>query len=148
MQANNKWLSKQQQPPDFYFFGKYFPSGQDGFTIMDIDGIVRWHGPNFKTDWLGFFLLHERKSGHIWKDKTLKDIPFHELIKLKIIHFALEERYRERYKGLYLVWSDRPGLGASDEFQINGINVSLQEIKDFYHAKLFHRFPKPNVKPL
>lgn len=143
MNLNNQWRSDEKSKPlDFDFFGTYLPSGKDGFTYMDVDGMIRWHGSNFNTDYLGYFILQERKTYSIWKNKTLKDIPFHEKIKYAILDYALTNAWKERYKGIYLIWTNRENIEESYEFQINGIDVTKEELTQFYWAQCFDRFPR------
>ena len=137
---NNHWRTDESKKPnDFDFFGIHLPSGRDGFTYMDIDGMVRWHGPKFKTDDEGYYIFQERKTFEPWKNKTLKDIPWHEYKKYRLLDSDL--KCSERYKGIYLIWSNNSGFELSNEFQINGIDITKNELIDFYWSRLFDRFP-------
>jgi len=144
---NNNWRGNPERKPlDFNFFARrdLFVSGPEGFTIMDLDNIVRWHGPNFNTDSIGFFMIVERKTYPVNKNKTFDDIPFHEKMKLCLIDKMLTlGNYGftiQRYKGCFLVWSDKKGFSISNEFQINGIDVTQEVLVDFYNARAFEHF--------
>lgn len=141
---NNHWRSNEiPEPNDYPFYGKYLPSGHDGFTYMDLDGMIRWHGPNFNTDDIGYYMYQERKSNERWKNKTWKDIPVHQYAKYAIVDVQNSTGLlKERYVGLYLIWSDDHSLDTSNEFQINGIGVTKEDLINFYLARLFNRFPR------
>ena len=131
-------------PPDYEFFDdrNFFVSGPEGFVMIDIDGSPRWHGPKFGTDSIGMYAKVERKCFERNKNKTFKNykVQYWTYGASDLVSSLSPLAWRD--KGSYLIWSNEEGFKESTEYQINGIDVTVNDIIDFYNAKAFNRFPR------
>ena len=107
-------------------FRDHCPWGRDGFTAEDMDGVVRFHGPNYNTDADGLFCFYEKKHGRAglgWS-KLRQMIMLDRMIRLS--------PEAHRYLGFYIirVWQNGKSFSIDEEPQ----TYSPKELGDWFNG--------------
>lgn len=103
--------------PSARFTKKYCSASGTGLTITDVDGVYR----NFNT---GEMIMLEYKS--MGKSPCIDSYSQWEIY--KVLDRALRGDLGDKFKGAYVIWTDKYEMTDAETFKINGIRVGISDV--------------------